>query len=232
MKTSFWTKLLDLISPRLCVVCGTRLSAEQSVLCSRCWLHMPFTHFSAHPASNPMARLFWGQFPIERATALFFYEPKSEQAELIYSLKYRNRPEVGVQLGSNMARDLLPTGFFQGIDALVPVPISRNHRRQRGYNQSEAIAQGIAQQTGLPIYNKVLVRKDGAVSQTRLSQFERHANAESSFCLADASQTAHRHLLIVDDVVTTGSTMSACGRLLSQAPGVRLSALSLGFTKT
>lgn len=231
MKTSFWTKLLDLISPRLCVVCGTRLSPEQSVLCSHCFLHMPLTDFSSSPYDNPMARLFWGQMPVERATALFYFEPKSELAELIYSLKYHDRPEVGEHMGRIMARMLQGDGFFEGIDALVPMPISRKRQRQRGYNQSEEIARGISQQTGLPVWKGIVKRQNFTVSQTQLSHFERQENVADTFKLVDADRAAHRHLLLVDDIVTTGSTISACGRELAQAPDVRLSVLTLGFTK-
>ena len=95
MKTSFWTKLFDLISPRLCAICGTRLSAEEEMLCAGCMLHLPRTGFVQHPYDNLMARRFWGQFPVERAAALFFYGPQSELAKVVYDLKYRGRAEIG-----------------------------------------------------------------------------------------------------------------------------------------
>ena len=232
MKTSFWTKLLDLISPRLCVACGRRLSAEQSVLCAGCMLHMPLTGFSSQPLDNPLARLFWGQFPVERATAMFYYEPHSESAEIVYTLKYRHRPEVGQQAGQVLAHDLLAEGFFEGIDALVPVPLARKRQRQRGYNQSEEIARGISLATGLPIYNKVVERLDFKTSQTRLTPYERRENVEQAFRLLDARRIAHRHLLLVDDVITTGSIISACARQLCQAEGVRISVLALGYSRS
>lgn len=232
MKTSFWTKLLDLFSPRQCVVCGTRLSAEQSVLCTSCFLHLPLTSFSASPLDNRLARLFWGQFPIEQAVAMFYYEPHSSAAQIIYSMKYRNRPEVGEHMGSIFARQLHSEGFFDGIDALVPVPISRKRLRQRGYNQSEHIAKGISRQTGLPIYSNVVERCDFKVSQTRLNSFGRRDNVEHAFRLKEPGRIAHHHLLLIDDVITTGSTVTACARQLQQAQDVRLSVLALGYSKS
>ncbi len=232
MKTSFWTKLLDLLSPRLCVVCGRRLSAEEAVLCHRCMLHIPLTHFSEHPLDNALARLFWGLFPIERATALFFYEPHSEFAELVYNLKYRNHPEIGQHLGRIVARDLQAECFFEGIDAVVPVPISRQRRRSRGYNQSHEICLGISQQTGLPVFDGVVERLDFKQSQTRLNPFERRDNVANAFRLIAPDRIAHRHLLLVDDVVTTGSTIIACAQQLAQVEGVKISVFALGYSKS
>ena len=232
MRTSFWTKLLDLIAPRTCVVCGQRLSPEETALCPACMLHLPLTHYADQPLDNPLARLFWGQFPIERATALFYYEPHSELAEIIYSLKYRNRPEVGWQMGHIAARYLQDSGFFEGIDALVPVPIARKRKRQRGYNQGEEIARGISEATGLPICQKVVERCEFKQSQTRLNPYERRDNVEQAFRLTDPDRIAHRHLLLIDDIITTGSTINACARQLAQAPDVRISVFALGYSKS
>ena len=232
MKTSFWTKLLDLINPRLCVVCGQRLSANESFLCCVCHLHLPLTHFELQPIDNPMARLMWGRFVIERACALYYYEPKSEMAEIVYSLKYRNRPELGRLIGQVMAQRLQPKGFFEGIDALVPVPLSKQRQRERGYNQAEELARGLSDATGLPIFNKVVKRTAFATSQTHLNANERQENVEHVFQLIDAQQIAHKHLLVIDDVITTGSTITACAHELQQAPDVKISVLTLGFSKS
>lgn len=231
MKTSFWTKLLDLISPRVCVVCGKRLSAEQSVLCTTCHLHLPFTDFALHPTDNPMARLFWGQFHVEKACALFYYEPQSEVARILYSLKYHDRPDIGYHIG-RIAATHLGHDFFDHIDALVPVPLARERMRQRGYNQSEEIARGISELTGIPIYNKVVIRNLYQGSQTTKSLFERRHNVEGVFQLIDGGSIAHKHLLLIDDVVTTGSTVTACATELQKSQGTVVSVFSLGFTKS
>ena len=232
MKTSFWTKLLDLVSPRLCVVCGRRLSPEESVLCPRCMFELPATDFAAHPYDNLMARLFWGQFQIEKAVAMFHYVPQSEHAKIIYELKYHGHPEVGEQMGCLFARQLQATGFFEGIDGIVPMPITRSRRRQRGYNQSEMLARGISEQTGLPIYNNVVERTTFHESQTHVQHFERRENVQKAFRLIDGDAIAGKHLLLVDDIVTTGFSIIACAQQLQQAPDVRISVLTLGKTKT
>ena len=144
---SFWHRLLDLISPRLCVVCGHRLTVTEEIICARCNLHLPRTGFQKNPYENEMAKLFWGQIPIERATALFYYEAHAETANILYQLKYKNYPEVGVEMGRIMATELERSGFFDGIDGIVPIPLARKRQRQRGYNQSLEIARGIQEIT-------------------------------------------------------------------------------------
>jgi ComF family protein len=232
MKTSFWTKLFDLFAPRRCAGCGRRLSAEESVFCAVCQLHVPLTHFSHDVYDNPMARLFWGLLPTERAAALFYYEPNTEVAHLLHAIKYFDRPDLAEAMGCLVAERLTTVGFFEGIDGIVPVPLSADRCRQRGYNQCELIAQGVSRVTGLPIYNNVLVRTTFQGSQTHLNAFERRENVSHSFVLTDAADLSDRHLLLLDDVVTTGSTLLACGQQLRQISGVRLSFLTLGFTKS
>jgi ComF family protein len=232
MKTSFWTKLFDLISPRLCCVCGSRLTVGEAAICSHCLLHLPRTYYWKSPLDNPMARLYWGLVPIEKAVALFFYEPKSELSQLIYDLKYHNRPDIGTDMGRIAAKEFQLNGLFDDIDALVPVPLTRRRRWQRGYNQSMEIARGVSQATGLPIYNKVVARRHFTESQTHKGFWQRHDNVENAFELTDASLLKGKHLLVVDDIVTTGSTTMACMEAISKAGDVKLSVMALGFSKS
>jgi len=232
MVISYWTRLLDLISPRLCVVCGQRLAVSEEAVCSKCYLHLPRTGFASDPYENTMAKTFWGRIPIERAAALFYYQPHAETANIIYELKYNNHPEIGETLGRMTARELQLNGFFDDIDAIVPVPLAKKRERQRGYNQSLMIARGLSQVTGLPIFNKVVRRNAFEGSQTQKGRWERNENVEHVFELTDGDSIRGRHLLLIDDVVTTGATATACGRQLAKADGVRLSVLSLGFAKS
>jgi ComF family protein len=231
-RISFWTRLLDLISPRLCVICGHRLSVTEEVICSKCNLHLPRTFFQQDPYENVMAKLFWGQIPVERAAALFYFEAHAETANIIYELKYRNHPEIGEVMGRMMARELQSTGFFDGIDAIVPVPLAKKRQRQRGYNQSVEIARGVSVVTGLPIYNKVVRRTVFEGSQTNKGRWERNENVEKVFELADDDNMDGKHLLIIDDVVTTGATVIACAKELVRAGDVKVSVLALGLAKS
>ena len=232
MKISFWARLLDLISPRLCVVCGNRLAVTEETLCSKCYLHLPRTDFGHDLYENVMAKLFWGQMAIEKATALFYYEPHAETAQILYEMKYKNHPEIGVVMGRMMAKELMRSGLFEGIDAIVPVPLARKRERQRGYNQSLELARGVSEVTGLPIANKVVRRTKFVGSQTQRGRWERNENVEDVFELVDSDSISWKHLLLIDDVVTTGATIIACAQEMRKASNVKFSVLALGYSKS
>ena len=229
---SFWRRLLDLISPRLCVVCGHRLSVTEEAICSKCNFHLPRTGFHLNAYENEMARLFWAQVPIERATAFFYYEPHAQTANIIYELKYKNRPDIGIIIGRMLAKEVQTAGFFDGIDEIIAVPLAKKRQQQRDYNQSEEIAQGVSEITGLPILKKAVRRTVFEGSQTNKGRWARQENVEKVFELIDSEAVCGKHLLLVDDVVTTGATCIACAKALCQAGNVRISILSLGFAKS
>ena len=231
MKISFWHQLLDLLAPRLCSACGRRLSLTERTLCVSCNMHLPRTGFQLDAYDNAMARLFWGIIPVERAVALFHYNAGASVSNIIYDLKYHDQPEIGREMGRFVAREFSETGFFDGIDVIVPIPLAKKRQRQRGYNQSLCIAKGISRVTGLPIYDKVVRRTMFVKSQTQMGHWERQENVEGVFELKDASTLRGRHILLVDDVVTTGATMTACARELLKAGDIKISLLSLGFAK-
>lgn len=231
MAVSYWTRLLDLISPRLCVVCGERLTVTEQDVCTRCCLHLPRTGFHRQPQENVMARMFWGLIPIERAAALFYYEAAAETSRILYELKYHDHPEVGETMGRLLAREIEGSGFFGGIDMLVPIPLAKKRQRQRGYNQSLMLARGVSEVTAIPIYDQVVRRTVFTETQTRLGRRERQENVENVFELKNPDGIEGKHLLLIDDVVTTGATVTACARELLKVSGVRISVLSLAFTK-
>ena len=222
---------MDLISPRLCVVCGNRLAVTEETLCSKCYLHLPRTDFANDLYENVMAKLFWGQIKLKKATALFYYEPHAETAQILYELKYKNHPEIGVVMGRMMAKELMKSGLFEDIDALVPVPLAKKRERERGYNQSLELAKGVSEVTGLPIANLVIRRTKFVGSQTKRGRWERNENVEHVFELVD-DNISDQHLLLIDDVVTTGATVIACAKEMQKASNVRISVLALGFAKS
>ena len=228
---NWWTRILDFISPRFCVVCGKRLAPSERSLCSVCLLHLPRTTYQFTPDDNPMAQLFWHLAPVERAAALLYYEPHSEIARIIYDLKYHDRPDIGEDLGRLMANEMQIAHFFDGIDLLLPVPLSKKRLRQRGYNQSEQLAIGISDITHLPIVTKALRRKHFVKSQTQLSRHERQENVAEVFELRDITMIQDKHILLIDDICTTGATLLACTEALRPVKGIRISVLTLGFTK-
>lgn len=177
-----------------------------------------------------MVQLFWHITPIKRAAAFIYYQPHSEMAQMVYQLKYGNSPDVGEDLGRLMATDMSLAHYFDDIDLLVPVPLTVKRQRQRGYNQSEMLAMGISDVTHLPVVSKALKRQVFRKSQTHLSRHERQENVNGIFVVADAETLRGRHILLIDDVCTTGATLTACAQALTPIAGIRISVLTLGFT--
>lgn len=220
-------ELRELLFPRFCPICDHRLSIYEKGLCTYCFASLPFTDF--HGAKdNPMERLFYPDLPIEKANAYIFYHRGSDARRAVFSLKYFGHPELGIPLGRAMAEDVVATGFFDGIDAIVPIPLSKRRQKRRGYNQSEYLARGVAQITMLPVWTDVVARTKDNATQTTLTHEERYRNVEGIFACVAPEKVAGRHLLLVDDVVTTVSTMKACMTAIREsAPDVRFSVLSL-----
>lgn len=146
-------------------------------------------------------------------------------------MKYRSHPETGELMGRMAAKEFATYGFFDGIDAIVPVPLAKNRQRERGYNQSLEIARGVSAVTRIPITSKALKRKSFAASQTKMNRWQRNENVEDVFLLTDGNAVKGKHILIIDDVVTTGATVISCAKELMKAGGTRFSVMSLGFTK-
>lgn len=221
------SQVLRMLAPRACAVCGCRLATEEEVICGACDFHLPRTNYVHWPAQNEMARLFWLRLPIEKAAALFHYQGHSEVARMIYDLKYHDHPELGEQLGIMAAREMAEEGFFEGIDLIIPVPLARKRLRERGYNQSEWIGKGIREQTGIPMVTDAIARTRFEESQTKRQRLGRIENVENAFQLLRPERVAGKHVLLVDDVCTTGATLTACGKQLAQAPDVRISVFTL-----
>ncbi len=224
-------RLLDFISPRACVICGCRLGITEEVICATCNMHLPRTYYDKDPYENEMARLFWGQMPVERAFAMIYYEPHSQVSCMVHSLKYLGHPEVGDFMGRMMSAELLGSTFFDGIDMIVPVPLSRKRKRKRGYNQSREIARGISSLTGIPVADNIVRRARFVESQTQKHRWQRLENVDGVFRLCDNPSVDGKHILLVDDVVTTGSTIISCANEISRGGNVRFSVLSFGYAK-
>ena len=228
---SLWSRVLDFVSPRLCAVCGSRLSVTEHALCSSCCLRLPRTGFCLRPYDNPVAQAFWGQADVERAASFFYFEPHSEVSRMIYSLKYKGRPDIGVALGRLAAGEFMAAGFFDGVDVIVPVPLARKRLRERGYNQSAEVAAGVSSLTGIPVDERSVCRKAFKTSQTKLGRWERLGNVSGLFEVRRQERLLGKHVLLVDDVFTTGATVMACASAVAAVPGTTVSIMTLGFTK-
>jgi len=179
-----------------------------------------------------MSRLFEHLLPIERCAALMFHSGGSQASRVVYDMKYFDRPEYAVEMGRMMAEEFAPTGFFEGIDLIIPVPLTRRRIRQRGYNQSEKLAQGVSEITGIAVEKHAVKRIKFSETQTHKDRWQRTDNVEGAFSLANPARVSGKHVLIVDDVVTSGATVLACATQIVKAGNVKISVLSLSFAKS
>lgn len=224
----FLSCVLDFLAPRRCVGCGRRLLPEEEEVCVACITKLGRTRYWVHPRDNAMTEALRSFVEIEKAASWVYYAEDLAQ-RIVKAMKYHQRRWVGDICGQIMAREMMASGFFEGIDVIVPLPLAKNRLRQRGYNQSLHIAQGISEVTGIPIVADALRRKKFKQSQTRLSHVSRRDNVAGQFSVVDDSRLKGKHILVVDDVITTGSTISACIDPMAQVEGTKFSVLSLAF---
>lgn len=221
---------VSLLFPRCCIVCGRPLAKGEECLCTLCNINLPRTGYHLME-DNPVEKLFWGKIPLERATSFFFYRKGSDFRQILHQLKYGGQKNIGAIMGRYMAAELQESGFFEDIDVIVPVPLHKKKQRLRGYNQSEWIARGIATVTGIPIDTESVVRHKNTETQTSKSSLERWENVNGIFKLHHAESLAGKHILIVDDVLTTGATTVECASCLTEIEGVRISVLTLAIAE-
>lgn len=215
----------DLFYPRFCAVCGCRLGVSEQKLCASCLLKLPYLSIKDF-SDNPVSRMFWGKVPVERAFSYFQYLHDSEAHLVLMKLKYQHRPDLGLWMGSLMARELQKDGFFDGVECIVPVPLHWRRQWKRGYNQSEQLARGVARVAGLPLLKGYVRRVRNNETQTHKSHAERIRNVEKLFRMRRA--IPYTHILLVDDVLTTGATLTSLARTILEAqPDVRISVLTL-----
>lgn len=247
--------LRDFVLPRWCARCDARLALDDDTLCEECRLTLPRTFLWQKKDTNKVAIQFRLAFrkatetktngkevtvtahhqPIENAAVFMQYKPGTLTSRIVKRFKYYGYPDIAVGIGRMIGRELSATGFFNGIDIIVALPLTPNHRQRRGYNQSWMLAKGISQTTGLLVADdqSVAVRNRSSKSQTRMSHRGRKENVRDAFSVdaAGATQCAGKHLLLIDDIFTTGSTTMACVDALATIPNVRISVLALGFAR-
>lgn len=226
MKNNPVTDFLDLLYPNLCLICGNNLLRNENHICLSCLNAIPKTNFHLI-TENPIEKRFWGKVPVYRGTAFFFFQKGSPFQKLLHALKYKGNKEIGEVLGKYAAVDLLDSPDFSSIDVIIPVPLHRKKFISRGYNQSEWIGKGLSQILEKPQDTTSLRRLQENTTQTKKSVFERYENTEGIFELSDKTTLIGKHVLLIDDVLTTGSTLEACIRALLETEGIKISIFTL-----
>lgn len=211
--------LSGLLFPNLCGGCSNHLNRGETGICSTCLYRISYTDHHLHQ-DNKVAKHFWGKIPFNAAMALLHFQKGGRVQRIIYNLKYNGRYEVGIKLGMMMAEQLLKSEFYLDVDVIIPVPLHKSKEKKRGYNQSLCIAEGLSAVLGLPISNDTMIRTMATESQTRKGRYSRHENMISAFKVVKPLDLAGKHILIVDDVITTGATIASCAVELHQC-GIR-----------
>lgn len=220
-----------LFFPERCAVCGEPLARGEHLVCTFCRTTAPLTGYWRE-ADNPVARKCWGLLPVERASALLFFVRASGWRELIHGFKYRSAWRSARVMGEWYGRCLDEGGLYGDVDVVVPLPLHPFKRCLRGYNQSEYIAEGIASQLDRPLDRSSVRRIRNTASQARKARRERAGNVEGAFAVRHPERFEGRHVLLVDDVFTTGSTILSCAAaLLEAAPGCRVSIAVLAVSR-
>ncbi len=217
----FW----GLFYPRICPACDNPLVRNEEFICTSCLMDLPRTNFHKDP-ENEVAQMFWGRVNVENASAFLYFQKKSKVQHLLHKLKYKGDKDIGRFLGRLAGNELKETPF-EHIDLIIPLPLHPKKQKIRGYNQSEMIAQGIGEVLGKKIETGVLIRKIANTTQTRKHRYERWLNVEEVFEVVNHEKIANKHVLLVDDVVTTGATLEASAGELLKAENTKVSIVTV-----
>lgn len=218
--------LLSLFFPHTCAGCGTDVLDEDAVICGRCLHDLPLTNFNVY-ANNLAEKSLWGRLPVVNVSSLCYFSKDSLIRQLMHQLKYKGHKQAGYFLGRMMGSALRAADRFHDIDALVPLPLFPAKEKKRGYNQSAILCEGMAEVMLLPVLKGIVKRSSFTDTQTKKGRMERWLNMEGRFELTDSASIKGRHVLLVDDIITTGATLEACGLELLKAENTRLSIATL-----
>lgn len=218
----------SLIFPKVCYACGKSLFKSEECICTHCLYHLPKTNFHLY-GDNPVIKLFWGRANIFSASALYLFSKGSKVQHLIHQLKYRGKKEIGTSLGKYYGRDLKISPLFSSVNIIMPVPLHHKKLKKRGYNQSETFASGLAKSIKAECVSTILIRARSSETQTRKTRFARWKNVEDVFKVTVPEKIEGKHILLVDDVVTTGATLEACANKLLEVPGTKVSVTAIAY---
>jgi ComF family protein len=212
--------------PEHCIVCGSSLYRYEKNTCNTCWHQLPKTGYWEF-TENPLHQLFWGRIPIERAWSWLYFRKGNASQKMLHEIKYRGNQQLAFEMGRRFGEDIRIHLTNDCPDYILPVPLSPKKKKARGYNQSEQIASGLSKSLDIPVLNQVLIRKDDRQSQTTKHRFERWENLKGAFDVKNSDVLYNKHVLLVDDVLTTGATFEACASVLLNKQALRISLLSL-----
>lgn len=219
---------ISLLFPELCPACQASLVANERIICSDCSYNLPYTNFHLQ-ADNTVARQFYGKINVEAAYALYYFTKGGKVQNLMHHFKYMGMQQIGNLLGNMAGAQLTENPVFNTVDLIIPVPLHKSRLKERGYNQSTCFAKGLAQKLNAIVEDNNLQRVVATATQTHKSRFARFENMQEVFVVKQPEKLINKHVLLVDDIVTTGSTLEACGIELLKVPGLTLSIATIAY---
>jgi len=218
-----------LLFPHNCQGCGSDVLSEEQLLCISCLQQLPQTGF-INKAGNPVDKIFYGRLPLHTAAAAYYFTKNSLLQQLIVQLKYRNNKDIGRYLGNLVGLQLQEADLFMDVDVMIPLPLNTRKEVKRGYNQAAVICEGITQVFQKPVLSHAVQRTAFTETQTHQDRIHRWQNMQGVFAVTDPALLENKHILLVDDVVTTGATLEACGAEILKISGTKLSILTVAYT--
>ena len=204
---------LQLFYPHVCAGCGDDLHGKLQLICFSCMQQLPYTDFAKIP-DNQIEHIFYGRAKLQSACSIFYFSKGQIMQQLIHQLKYKGNQKIGISLGKLMGDQLLSSGRFNNIDAIIPLPMHPDKQRKRGYNQAEILAKGISQKINVPVSHDIVIRSKTTTTQTNKQRVERWTNVDGTFEVQNEERIIGKHILLVDDVITTGATLEACSNAI------------------
>ncbi|HEY4325431.1 MAG TPA: phosphoribosyltransferase family protein [Mucilaginibacter sp.] len=230
LRRGYLADFVSLLFPELCSACGESLVTNERLICTDCLYNLPFTNFHQQP-DNIVAKQFWGKIKLEGAYALYYFAKGGKIQNLMHQFKYKGIQEIGNLLGEIAGEQLVKNNVFSTVDYIIPVPLHKKRLRERGYNQSACFAAGLAQKLNAAVEDNNLIRSVATETQTHKSRFARFENMKDIFIVNEPEKLVNKHILLVDDIVTTGSTLEACGLQLLKIPGLKLSIATIAYAE-
>jgi ComF family protein len=230
LQGGYLADFISLLFPQLCPACGTDLVANEKLICTDCLYNLPLTNFHLQ-RDNIVAQQFWGKINTDGAYALYYFSKGGKVQSLMHHFKYKGMHQIGNLLGNIAGAQLMGNDKFNAVDYIIPVPLHKSRLKERGYNQSACFAHGLAQKLQGTVEENNLVRVKATETQTHRSRFSRFENMQEVFTVKDPEKLQNKHVLLVDDIVTTGSTLEACGIQLLKIPGLKLSIATIAYAE-